>query len=77
MTIDLVFLVLLCGAAFLAGVAVTLVLSERRTSARDRHQARRERELAEFSAYLDEQLRMLATAERKPIASAATPELTR
>jgi len=60
MTDDLVLLVLLTGMAFVAGVSVTLVVCERSLTARQRRQALRERELAEFSAFINDRLALLA-----------------
>ncbi|MHA6618523.1 hypothetical protein [Pseudonocardia sp. DLS-67] len=57
---NLILFILLTGMAFVAGVAVTLIVSERSLSARQRRQALRERELAEFSAFINDRLALLA-----------------
>lgn len=56
MTNNLVLFILLAGMAFVAGAAVALIVSERSLSARHRRQALRERELAEFSAFVNDRL---------------------
>lgn len=61
----LVLMIFLATVAFLAGAAVTLIVSERSARARQRRQALRERELAEISAFISSQLASL-TADRVP-----------
>jgi len=61
MTDNLILVILLTGMAFVAGIAVTLIVSERSLAARHRRQALRERELAEFSAFINDRLALLAS----------------
>lgn len=56
---NMVLFILLAGMAFVAGAAVALIVSERSFSTRQRRQAFRERELAEFSRFIDERLARL------------------
>jgi hypothetical protein len=61
MTDNLILVILLAGMAFVAGIAVALIVSERSLAARHRRQALRERELAEFSAFINDRLALLAS----------------
>jgi hypothetical protein len=62
---DSIILILLTGMAFVAGAAVTLIVSERSMSTRRRRQALRQRELTEFSAFINDRLAQL-TKDRDP-----------
>lgn len=66
MTENLILFILLAGMAFVAGIAVALIVSERSLTARQRRQALRERELAEFSAYINDRLALLGSGGRDP-----------
>lgn len=71
MTGDPIVLVSLCGAAFTAGSMLTLTISERTMSARERRQACRQRELGNLSRSVEQRLRLLAVADQEPTAGQA------
>jgi hypothetical protein len=56
---NMILFILLAGMAFVAGAAVALIVSERSLSTRHRRQALRERELTEFSAFINDRLARL------------------
>jgi hypothetical protein len=60
MTDNLTLFILLAAMAFVAGGALTLIVAERSHAARGRRQALRERELNEFSAYINDRLALLS-----------------
>jgi hypothetical protein len=54
---------LLCSMSFIAGCVLTLVVTERAMTSRERQQAQHRRELTELNETVEQRLRLLAAAE--------------